>query len=151
MGVEEDRLVTCDPELRRRYEAFFAEWCSTYGTNPRPFVVSALRTAVEQQEKKDNGLSDAGPGESLHNYGQALDFMFKATGSKDMIDSDWLYQMAFTILPKYGLSCGVWIRGKAHDLWLDAGHTQCEGYTWQQAKAGITPDWKPLPKGVGTC
>jgi hypothetical protein len=150
MGVEEDRLVACDPELRRRYEMFFAEWCATHGTNPRPYVVSTRRTPAEQQEKKDKGLSDAGPGQSLHNYGQAIDFMFKEEGSKDMIDKDFLYSRAFKILPKYGLSCGVWIHGGSDRLWHDKGHTQCEGFTWQQAKAGITPNWKPLPKGEVT-
>jgi hypothetical protein len=147
MGVEEDRLAKCDPELRRRYEMFFAEWCATNGTDPRPFVCSTLRTSVEQQEKVDKGLSDAGPGRSLHNYGQAIDYMFKVEGSSHLLDSDALYAKAFLILPKYGLSCGVWIHGGSASMWHDKGHTQAPGYTWQQAKEGIIPNWIPLPKG----
>ena len=142
-------LNDLDPELRRRWHLACQEYRRLHGEDPFPFVTDMYRDAGEQQAKVNECKSDAPPGHSLHNYRPcwALDYGFRYAGSSKLSYADALFARMFAILPKYGLACGVWIHGGTASLWHDKGHTQPEGYTWQQASAGVPPRWAELPKG----
>tara|TARA_R110001592_G_scaffold362233_3_gene675463 strand:+ start:7729 stop:9792 length:2064 start_codon:yes stop_codon:yes gene_type:complete len=61
------------PDMQSRAMAFLSK---SYKAGYQPIIKEGVRGAARQQMLKDKGFSKAGPGQSFHNYGMAIDFIF---------------------------------------------------------------------------
>lgn len=114
----EAKLGTLKPNFAGRCRAWLAE-CRAAGLNL--YIYEGLRTCERQRELYAQGrtrpgrkVTNAGPGQSMHQYGLAIDFVplkahAKAAG---MFEADWnaakKYQVAQSIAAKHGLRHLSW-------------------------------------------
>ena len=95
-------------------------------------IHSAVRGKAEQDALKKKGVSNAGFGKSLHNYGAAIDFHFADTG----------FEGPWELAGKVGKSLGMQWGGDWTSL-KDKPHLQIDK-TWQEASEKL-----PLAAALG--
>jgi peptidoglycan L-alanyl-D-glutamate endopeptidase CwlK len=129
------------PGLAERWNLAQAKFTETYPDLPQVFLTQTFRNATDQAADFAKGrtqpgkvVTNAKPGQSLHNYYPALafDIAFKV-GSKLFWDVA-LFKKFAAIAKKAGLEWGGdWPNFK------DNPHFQPPAYTWQMAKANVEP------------
>lgn len=134
-------------ELRRRVNLISRDWKIENPKNPRLIVTDAMRTTEEQERLYAQGRSLPGaivthapPRTSLHEYGLAVDFGFVDDTENKMDYDEWRFVRLGKIIMRYGLNWGGTWPGR----WRDLPHAQARGVTWQQAAAGVEPNWPPI-------
>ncbi len=112
------KIDTLQPDFAKRVRAWLEE-CRTSGLNL--YIYEGLRSNARQAElyaqgrtKKGRIVTNAGPGQSFHNYGRAIDFVpLKAAGkAAGMFEAWWngnaVYKKAQDIAKKHGLRALSW-------------------------------------------
>lgn len=120
--------------FRQRVEAWFAE-CRKAGLNL--YIYEGLRTSKRQAELYARGrtapgrkVTNAGPGQSFHNYGLAIDFVpLVAKDRPGFFEAGWtkekIYKVAQSIAAKHQLRALSWETPHLEDATLP---------NWQAAK-----------------
>lgn len=146
-------LNLIDPELRRRVQCIVRDWHRKQPKNPRLIVTCGMRTHEEQERLYAQGRSTPGKivthapaGSSLHEYGHAVDFGFVDDAAGAMDWAEWRFVQLGKMIVHYGLEWGGSWPGRTRDL----PHAQSPWLTWQQAAAGGSPTWGPMPEGSET-
>jgi peptidoglycan L-alanyl-D-glutamate endopeptidase CwlK len=107
--LSEDRLLLLHPKVRDTFKKFIEE-CEAQNPEWTLRISQGLRTFAEQQALYDQGrtkpgkkVSNAKAGQSLHNYGLAIDLV-----ELDDKVVDWNFDMKklAPIAEKYGITCG---------------------------------------------
>lgn len=141
------RINTLHPKLREEAIQILADInCKVNAENSYCRITFALRTFAEQDALYQQGRTKAGPkvtnaksGQSIHNYGFAVDIAFVIKNKEASWDtkkdwdgdkqSDWMEVV--TIFKKYG-----WEWGGDWRTFKDMPHFQKTfGHTWQTLKA----------------
>lgn len=134
------------PELARRWRLARQAWLSKYPELPEVFLTQTYRSEEDQAGDYARGrsapgkvLTNARPGQSLHNYYPALAFDVAFKRGRQL-DWDVALFCRFAALAKpLGLEWGGdWPRFK------DNPHFQVPRYTWQMARAGRAPVFTSL-------
>ena len=142
------RLNQLHPKVRQSALDAYAEAVRATPVGIHPLITETLRsfersTALYNQpwDKKDNDgdgkideadekVSNAKAGQSLHNYGVALDFVIMKDNKMNWsVDKDWM--TVVNIFKKYG-----WSWGGDWKSFKDYPHLEkTNGYTWQKLLA----------------
>ncbi len=118
------------PEFKSKIKDFVSIMYNEHGI---PVTIhSAVRGKAEQDALKKKGVSNAGFGKSLHNYGAAIDFHFADTG----------FEGPWELAGKVGKSLGMQWGGDWTSL-KDKPHLQIDK-TWQEASEKL-----PLAAALG--
>lgn len=130
--VSNPRLQKLHPKVRATFLAFIED-VEAHNSETTLRIMQGLRTFAEQDAlaAKVPKVTNAKGGQSLHNYGLAIDLV-EMDGVKNEI-CDWKFDMATlkTIADKHGIEWGGSWR-----TFKDYPHFQITfGYTWQQLKA----------------
>ncbi|MEM7737907.1 MAG: M15 family metallopeptidase [Deinococcota bacterium] len=133
------------PLLQERFRWMLLEWKRRYPKGPMPFITCTYRSNEQQAIEKAEGDSNAGPGQSLHNYSPcfAVDVGMDDEPA-DGVGNDvtWVfkyYQKWGELAEEAGLEWG----GRWPGLG-DGPHIQLP-MTWRDAKAGRLPVMKDIP------
>lgn len=139
------RIQKLHPKLREEAKQILAEAESVLGQKAKVRFTFTLRTFAEQQALYDQGrtkpgqiVTNAKPGQSLHNYGMAIDIAFVIDGKDASWDtkkdwdgdkvSDWMEVVE--VFQKHG-----WEWGGSWRTFKDLPHFQKTfGHTWQSLK-----------------
>lgn len=115
-------------------------------------VTQGLRTFAEQGALYAQGRTRKGPvvtnakaGQSLHNYGVAVDFALILNGKYVWPERHPVWRIIGEEARKVGLEAGYWWKNQ------DKPHVELPGITWQELskwhrKGGIDEVWKQLRK-----
>lgn len=146
-------LNLIDPELRRRVHLIDLEWRRTLEPihHRRLFISEGWRSKERQEQLWEQGRTTPGPqrtwakpGQSLHEYGLAIDWAFADPVAGGCDWSEDLFEALGPVIRKYGMDWGgdwgTYPKGRR-----DRPHCEAPGITWKQARDGIEPDWPPLP------
>lgn len=150
------------PELLKRWRQAKAEYARRFPNLPEPFLTQTYRPPKRQAQLYAVGrgqpgkpysvagydviaptlneyprwaiITNARPGESLHNYYPALAFDIAFRDGKDGYSCAECFSKFAGIAKFFGLEWGGdWVGFK------DNPHFQPPGYTWQMAKSGVEP------------
>ena len=134
------------PELARRWQLAREEFKRRHPGLPEVFLTQTFRSDEDQAQDYAKGriaagkvVTNAQPGQSLHNYYPALafDVAFKRGAALDW-DIE-LFRKFAAIAKSFGLEWGGdWPR------FQDNPHFQVAGYTWQMARDGRAPVFTAL-------
>lgn len=117
-AISTEKIATLRPEFARKVLAWLAE-CTRAGL--KIYIYEGFRSCARQKELfaigrtvKGTKVTNAGPGESMHQYGEAIDFVTLKPAPKaaDMFEADWdnekAYAQAHAIAAKHGLRKISW-------------------------------------------
>lgn len=129
------------PELARRWESARAEFTEKYSDLPEVFLTCTYRSRVDQAKSYAQGRTDPGkivtnarPGQSLHNYYPALAFDIAFKRGKETFWDLPLFEKFAALAKPLGLEWGGdWQRFK------DNPHFQPPNFDWRMAAAGKKP------------
>lgn len=129
------------PELLKRWRQAKAEYARRFPNLPQPLLAVTYRSPEEQDRLYAQGrtapgpiVTNARPGESLHNYLPALAFDVAFADGKGGYSCLECFRKFAGIAKFFGLEWGGdWTGFK------DMPHFQPPGYSWQMAKAGVPP------------
>ena len=135
------------PELATRWRLSAQEFAKQFPNQPAPFLTCTYRNNADQQKSYDQGrtkpgkiVTQAKPGQSLHNYypSLAFDIAFKANGQVSWDVA--LFAQFAGVARNFGLAWGGdW------QTFKDYPHFQPPNFTWQQAANGDEPVFPSLP------
>ena len=136
------------PELAKRWQLAKDAYTATQKPgDPQVFLTQTYRNDADQaadyakgRTKPGKVVTNAKPGQSLHNYlpAYAFDIAFKK-GTTLFWDDKYFKDFA-QIAKRYGLEWGGdWASFK------DNPHFQPPGYGWKMAKAKVEPTFPPIP------
>lgn len=149
-STQAKRLAQLHPELAKRWKLAAAEYKLRYPGKPQPHLATTFRSRAEQAEAYATGrrgipgekrITNAKPGESLHNYLPALafDVFFPTPIDQVGYGDDGLFILFAQIAKGYGLAWGGDWPG-----FKDRPHFEPPNYSWRDAAAGRTPRFPPL-------
>lgn len=129
------------PELLKRWRQAKAEYARRFPNLPQPFLTQTYRSFEEQARLYAQGrtapgriVTNARPGESLHNYRPALAFDIAFQDGKGGYSCLECFRKFAGIAKFFGLEWGGDWQG-----FKDMPHFQPPGYTWQMAASGLEP------------
>lgn len=146
-SASEKRLAQLMPEFADRVRQMVA------AVNKRGHkieVTQGLRTFAEQDMLYAQGRTRRGPivtnakgGQSLHNYGVAVDFALMVNGKYTWPEHHPVWRIIGEEARKVGLEAGYWWKKK------DKPHVELPGITWQELHkwhkyGGLNEAWKQL-------
>jgi len=132
------------PELARRWELARSAFASRHPELAQVFLTQSYRSAQDQAADYARGrtapgkvVTNAQPGQSLHNYYPALAFDIAFRSGKTLHWEVELFRQFAVLAKSFGLEWGGdWKSFK------DNPHFQPPGYTWRMAKQGIEPAFR---------
>jgi hypothetical protein len=136
-------------ELEHRMLLLFALYLQKYPDAPQPKISQTVRSASDQAKDYAKGrtapgsiITNAKPGESLHNYQPALAFDVYFLEDGKYSTNEGLYKALGELAPAVGLEWG----GK----WKhpDTPHFQPLNYKWEDAANDIEPEFPPVNESL---
>jgi len=133
------------PGLSERWRLAQTEFTAAFPGSPKVFLTQTFRNHSDQATDYAKGrtspgkvVTNAKPGQSLHNYYPALAFDIAFKVGNTLYWDVALFRKFATIAKKLGLEWGGdWKNFK------DNPHFQPPKYSWQMAKANVDPTFPP--------
>lgn len=135
------------PPLLTAFQAASRIWRSTKEDAPKPFIDTSYRPNEVQQKLYNQGrttkgpiVTNARPGQSLHNYNPAycFDIAFQTKDGK----CDWSPSL-FDEFAAIMRDVAPWIAwGGEWKSIKDRPHFEIRGFTWEDARAGRQPTFR---------
>jgi|ERR1041385_3968202 peptidoglycan L-alanyl-D-glutamate endopeptidase CwlK len=132
------------PELAKRWTQAKDRYAAKFPDLPQPFLTQTYRSSEEQAASYAQGrttpgkiVTNAKPGQSLHNYHPALAFDIAFKKDRQVYWTIDLFKKFAATARWFGLEWGGdW------KTFQDNPHFQVPNYTWQMAKDGVEPHFE---------